>query len=517
MPRIMAAAAGAAPAELQGLADQVSAHVEDVFAAAPRLLASEGDEQSIEAQSARQALARMAATASNDAAAADQADPLLRQFGAALRPWMARLAASHDLPTGTQDAAEAQRLAKRADIALQRARAATNEAQLVEQQRMSLRPLALQLRRFERRRHLTLIEPPWPAQAVVDEPNAVFTSAGPAVQALVDNAGPRLGMAPPAQVALDDPTHARWLRLRAAAVAVFDFSTYDRPRADPGGALPRDDAAQAAILQAAAPVAAVAFEAGWALLLGVPMVIVVHEGKAAPFDIDVEPVQLRGDGGDAARLAEAIVTALFGAQRGGPGDGLAHTLATLRAKTAGHAPALSVLNAVADTGDALRVQFAAQTALERLRAPSSLLVSPAFPAHAAAAARQLFHVSGFRHWSLPVQQAVREACRRANVDYRIGHEDLDPAILRAVWAGLAQASFVVADLTTLNPNAVLELAIAQAMGRPTLILSRHADTAGALPALRKVRIHHYNVDAPGQRALGRLLDRFITSTVQVPG
>jgi hypothetical protein len=517
MPRIMAAAAGAAPPELQALAEQMSAHVEDLFAAAPRMMGSEGDEQSIEVQAAQRMLGRLAATATNDPADSQQADPLLRQFGAALRPWLARLATLHDLPTGTQDAAEAQRLAKRADIALQRARAATTEAQLVEQMRMSLRPLALQLRRFERRRHLTLIDPPWPAQAVVDDPNAVFTSAGPAVQALVDNAAQRLGMTPPAQVALDDPTHARWLRLRAAAVAVFDFSAYDRARADPGGALPRDDAAQAAILQAAAPVAMVAFEAGWALLQGVPMVIVVNEGQAAPFDIDIEPVRLRADGGDAARLAEAIVTALFGTQRGSPGDGLAHMLAALRAKAAHNAPALSLLKAVPDTGDALRVQFAAQATLELLRAPSSLLVCAAFPAQAAPAGRVLFHVSGFRDWSLPVQQAVRKACRRAGIDYRIGHEDLDPAILRAVWSGLAQASFVVADLTTLNPNAVLELAIAQAMGRPTLILSRHADTASALPALQKVRIHRYDIDAAGLRALGRLLDRFLTGAVPVPG
>ena len=108
-----------------------------------------------------------------------------------------------------------------------------------------------------------------------------------------------------------------------------------------------------------------------------------------------------------------------------------------------------------------------------------------------------------------VQQAVREACARAGVHYRIGHEDLDPAILRAVWAGLAQASFVLADLTTLNPNAVLELAIAQAMGKPTLIVSRHADTAQALPALAKLRIQTYDVDAAGLQALGRLLDRFM--------
>jgi len=260
----------------------------------------------------------------------------------------------------------------------------------------------------------------------------------------------------------------------------------------------------------------VAFEAGWALLLGVPMVIVAQEGQAVPFDIDIAPVRLRGDGADSQRLAQAVVTAQFGTQRGTAGDGLPHTLAALRALAADHAPALSVLNAVTDTGDATRVQYAAQTALERLRSPSALLVHPAFPAAPAPTTRTLFHVSAFRDWSLPVQRAVRSACERVGVDYRIGHEDLDPAILRAVWAGLAQSAFVLVDLTTLNPNAVLELAIAQAMGRPTLIVSRHADTAQALPALQKVRIHRYAIDAAGLQALGRLLDGFLARAGHLP-
>ena len=513
MPRVLAAAAGAAPPELRAQAEQMSAHFDDVVAAAPRLMESVGDEQAIEAQAAQATLDRLAATTA-DNLGAGPADPLMRQIAAVLRSWTPRLAALHDEPAGTHDETEARRLAKRIAAALRPAGAATTEAQLIEQMRHALRPLALALRRFERRRHLTLIAPPWPAQPVVDEPNALFASAGSAVQALVDAVAARLGMAAPPAIALDDPTHARWLQLRAAAVAVFDFSAYDRARADPSGALPREAAAQTAILQAAAPVAAVAFEAGWALLLGVPMVIVAHEGQAVPFDIDIAPVRLQGNEDDAVRLAQAVVRAQFGAQRvtqrNVAGDGLAHTLNALRHHAGADAQAASLLSAVADCSDAMRVQFAAQAVLDRPGIAPALLVCPAFAAQAPAAAATLFHVSGFRDWSLPVQQAVRAACERAGIHYRIGHEDLDPAILRAVWAGLAQASFVVADLTTLNPNAVLELAIAQAMGRPTLILSRHADTAQVLPALAKQRIHSYDVDAAGLQALGRLLDRFLS-------
>ena len=59
----------------------------------------------------------------------------------------------------------------------------------------------------------------------------------------------------------------------------------------------------------------------------------------------------------------------------------------------------------------------------------------------------------------------------------IGYERLDPDILGAIWRDIGSASFVVADITNLNPNAALELAIAQAMGRPTLVLSRMANVS----------------------------------------
>ena len=49
-----------------------------------------------------------------------------------------------------------------------------------------------------------------------------------------------------------------------------------------------------------------------------------------------------------------------------------------------------------------------------------------------------------------------------------------------------------------------------------MIVSRHADTAQALPALQKVRIHRYDIDAAGLQALGRLLDGFLAGAAHLP-
>lgn len=118
-------------------------------------------------------------------------------------------------------------------------------------------------------------------------------------------------------------------------------------------------------------------------------------------------------------------------------------------------------------------------------------------------------MTAFRPWSKPCEEAVREACSRADIKYLIGYEQLDPDILCAIWRDIASASLVVADLTNLNPNAVLELGIAQALGRPTLVLSQTPNLPAHLPALAKVRMHNYANDAAGRRNLARLLERYL--------
>jgi hypothetical protein len=435
-----------------------------------------------------------------------------RQFASLLPPLSDRLNALRSLSkSGPREGPEGKRIADRAEIALKRLRNATTEAQWIEHQRNSLRRVVVDLRRFERRHHLTLIEPPWPAGPSAIDANAVFFSGGSDVRRVVEAACASIGMDAPVAHGVDDPLHTRWDLLRRSAVAVFDFTAFDPAAADPSGPVPAEVDRRAAIAQAAAPTARAAYECGWALALGTPLVTLARPGQPLPFDIDIEPVLI--DAGDDVtdRVTLAVQGALLGVQRGVRTADLEPTKAGLRERFGVDPDCAALLEVVRESTDSIEVRLAAEAMLERGAGRGVMLALPAFAPHHAlpGSPRTLFHITAFRTWSRPCQEAVREACRSAGLEYRIGYERLDPDIIGAIWQDITGASFVVADLTHLNPNAALELAIAQAIGRPTLVVSQTAGLPLHFPALAKVRVHEYAVDKPGRRALETLARRFI--------
>lgn len=410
---------------------------------------------------------------------------------------------------GARDAAECKRIESRLKQASNRITAATTDAQWIEQQRGWFRRAVLDLRRFERRHHLMVIEPAWTGARPAVNPNAVFVSGGSTVQGLVDAAGGELGYESPMTVGVNDPTHARWDLLSRSAIAVFDFTSYDRAVADPAVDAEVSPALIASIARAAAPTAFVAYECGWALALGVPMVSVAREGQVVPFDIDVEPVRLAGDAADVTRVGIALQAALFGTQRGVSAQALPNTIERLKVLTAGDAAAARLIDA-AVPADATSVRLAAEGVLDRLEGRGLVLAFPAFPpAYPSDEGRKaLFHVTAFRPWSEACQRVVQDACGD-RIERRIGYDRFDPDIIRAIWNDIATSSFVVADLTHLNPNAVMELAIAQALGRPTLVVSQTPNLHEYFPPVAKIRIHTYATDAKGLRGLRAAVDRFV--------
>jgi hypothetical protein len=512
MPETVALVAPYAEPDKAALAAEATAAMQQAFSEAEGAL----DDGPVRSQVAGHALMRemkrFAQTPTADPWDQPNAPSHLRQFAALLRSWMDRIAA---LPSkaedDSRDAAEAKRIVKRADTALSRLRAASTEAQWVEQQRRSLRRVAVELRQFERRYHLMLIEPPWPAHPAAVDANAVFFSGSPEAQAIVEAACARIGMAAPVAHGVDDLTHLRWDLLRRSAVAAFDFTAYDRAASDPPGALPRSPEKLEAIAHAAAPLASVVYEYGWALVLGTATVAIARAGQALPFDIDIVPAYLAGDDEDAMSVVLGLQGALFGVQRGLRTADLEATVNRLRKHFLDNRKAAPLLESVAGSCDAMKVQLVAESLLEGGPGHPAMLALPAFPPvyPSSDQARTLFHVTAFRPWSKPCEEAVREACSRADIKYLIGYEQLDPDILRAIWRDIASASLVVADLTNLNPNAVLELGIAQALGRPTLVLSQTPNLPAHLPALAKVRMHNYANDAAGRRNLARLLERYL--------
>jgi hypothetical protein len=512
MPELVAVMAPHAESDKATLAADVTAMMQQVCGETEAALDGDPVRAEVAGHAMMREMKRLAQTPTTDPWEQADALPHLRQFAALLRPWMDRIMALPSLgDADSRDAAEAKRIAKRADIASQRLRAATTEAQWIEHQRGSLRRLAVELRQFERRHHLMLIEPRWPTRAATVDANAVFFSGSPGVQAIVEAACTRIGMAAPVAHGVDDFTHTRWDLLRRSAVAAFDFTAYDRAASDPPGALARSHEKLEAIAHAAAPVARVAYEYGWALVLGTATVSIAREGQALPFDIDIEPVRLAGDDEDAMRVVLGVQAALLGVQRGLSNADLGATVDRLREYFVGDAKAVPLLEAMAGSRDAMQVQLGAEALFERAAGRRAILALPAFaPVYPSAdEPHTLFHVTAFRPWSKPCEEVVREACSGAGIKYVIGYEQLDPDILAAIWRDIAGASFVVADLTSLNPNAVLELSIAHALGRPTLVLTQTPNLPAHLPALAKVRTHNYATDAAGRLNLARLVERYL--------
>src|SRR5262249_35323445 len=123
-----------------------------------------------------------------------------------------------------------------------------------------------------------------------------------------------------------DHAVARWDQLRACAVAVFDYTGYRVP-----------DYHRPIELAVTGPTAAVSYELGIALTLGRAIGVIAEAGQDLPFDVDIAPVRLQGDGRDEARVAEVLEGALYGSQRGGGESSLAATRAYLDQSFSGHA------------------------------------------------------------------------------------------------------------------------------------------------------------------------------------
>ena len=510
MPEVVAIAVQYAPADKAVIAAEATDVMRELVAEDDDPISDDPVRKEIASQSLMREARRVGQLVTNDPYEQRGASPLQRQFASLLRPLMERMAA---LPTLDQeherDRAEAKRIASRLEVAIQRLRAATTDEQWIEHLRGSLRRAAVDLRRFEHRHSLMVIEPSWSTAEIAFDPNAVFFSGEPTAYEAVDAACRLIGMDRPLAHGVQDPTSTRWNLLRRSAVAAFDFGGYDRSAADPPGELARSKERRAAVVRAAAPVARVAYECGWAFVLGSPIVTLTGQGQGLPFDIDIEPVPLQQDGDDAMRIALALQAAVLGVQREARSDDLALTIGRLRDLYGADAMAAPMLDSFERSRDGMHVQLGAAALLERDQRRGAMLTLPAFPPHYPRAdrARTLFHVTAFRPWSKPCEESVRDACARAGFEYRIGYEHLDPDILRAIWQDIAGASFVVADLTNLNPNAALELAIAQALGRPTLVLSQTPDVPMHLPALAKIRVHDYTGTSAGRKELSQLVQR----------
>lgn len=349
----------------------------------------------------------------------------------------------------------------------------------------SLRPLAVAIRQFSQRGHLTVARPVWPSPVVTQHPDAVFYAGGDQVLDHLRTACADRALRILLPQRHREPASLRWNQLREAAVAIFDFTNYVR----------------STDLAVTAPVASVAYEFGIALVLGRPVVIVADISHGLPFDLDIDPIALTGDQGDASAIADAIDHAVYGLQRGPAGSSVDDTLAWLRTAYAEATDLqVRVSAALIDEGtshDPVRARLVASTILGYLGADAPQLLFPAWPgAYPSPTRPSCFHVTAFGPpWARQTRELVRGACPDA-IEYVRGDQALEPDIIRSIWDEICTATHVVVDLTGLNANVLVELGIAHALGRNVLLISQDREPERYFRTLAKHRVHPYSLATP---------------------
>lgn len=376
-----------------------------------------------------------------------------------------------------------------------------------------LRQLACEIRAFSLRNHVTLLSPLWPSLPWPQDPNAVFFSGGDGLrELLVEVCGKqRLKLQP--RATSKDFASTRWDQLRACHVALFDFTGYTKPDPD----RPID-------LASAGPIAAVSYELGIALTLGRAVIVLAKDGQELPFDVDIAPVRLKGDGGDGTRLADAIDDSIYGLQRGGEESSIGATLAYLKERMAGEKNQVVEQSLkLIDSGvarDPVKFRRFVEHVLGSAGSGAPQMVFPAWPgSYPQPGLRRCFHVTAFGPaWAGETMKIVAAACKgtQSGVEYVRGDYVLDHDITRSIWDHLCQAAYVVVDLTGLNANVALELGIAHTLGRNVLLVTQDSVKHSQFPSIAKLRIHGYSLTAdPGLKALRDALDRFFASEAAI--
>lgn len=367
-------------------------------------------------------------------------------------------------------------------------------------ERESLRRLALDARDYSLRTHLTLARPLWPSPPVVRNPDAVFFSGAREAESLLGAVCRRRGLELLNRSEPKDYAQSRWNQLRESHVAVFDLLDYRR------GAMDGETAAR---------VAAVCYEMGVAFALGRPVVVLARGGVAPPFDVDIAPALLEGDGGDAQRLADALDGAVYGDQRGGADSSLEETLAAARRTFWTHPnTGLRMILDMLDREqacDGVKVRAALETVLGMAGPESPLLINPAWPGdYPNPSEPRCFHVMSYGDvWSDEASRIAERACA-GRAEYVRGDRVPEPDIIRSIWDDICRATHVLVDLTGFNPNVMLELGMAHALGRNVELVSQDAQAIGRIPSLAKRRVRVYSPGGmPGAPPLSEVVGRFV--------
>lgn len=368
--------------------------------------------------------------------------------------------------------------------------AGANDATTVTLERSSLRELALEVREYARRRHLTLADPLWRTTPVALEPSAIFLSGGPQVwDALVQVCSKR-GLKLMTGATGRDHAQSRWDQLRKSNLAVVDLTGAEGP--DP----------------------AACYELGIALALGKSVLPVASWELPLPFELDIVPLRLENGADAIGRLGDAIDEALYHHQWAGVRSSIAKTVdcAGERLGSSGSSSALKKALERLDQAreDPIRVGELLEEALAAAGPGAPWLLRPAWPGdYPEPAAKSCLHlVPDDLERAHQVVDLVAAACREACWEHTSGGVVGESRIVRHLWDKIRSSSHLILDLTGLDPRIVLELGMAHTLGRRSLLVGQGDAAQQLFPSLAHLPFHSYNL-AEGGEALHAAVVQFL--------
>ena len=351
-----------------------------------------------------------------------------------------------------------------------------------------IRPLLSDIRWFNRRHHLTLAKPLWGWPPIQMDPSGITYTGADDLSALILDICQKLGLSLKTVKSEWGAGQRLWNGLREAPIGLFDL----RQRKPP-------------------VTATAAYALGLSLVLGISPVVIVDKECGLPFDIDIEPVCLNGTDSDARLLAESIDQAFFNFTRIGAHDSVNETLIKLADLLTGQDATTRVMKKriiKGNVSDPLEASAVAETLLSEQKDLDLAILRPLWPCfYPDPSASRCFHIMPFSEtWSNKARKLVFQACNEHGVLYKRGDESDENRIIRAIWKEICRANHVLVDITGLNANVCLELGLAHALGRHTLILHRNDASFELFPEISKVQIRHYDEDN-----IGEIVGQFIAS------
>jgi hypothetical protein len=367
-----------------------------------------------------------------------------------------------------------------------------------------MRPLAVEVRAYSLRRHLTCCTPFW-AGKTTTRANEFVTFGSAELKAAVAALAEPLGLTAIDTRAAGTPDRIRWDAVGGSNFGLFDFRRQ-----------PHTEGRWASISHAL----------GLALSVGTLPVILTDGEPKLPFDVHIDPLDVPSTREAPRIISDAMATAAVAQlqvemQSSSILQTIDYVLDQVGDRSAAARYMRPYVEALKNTEppDPVNAHLYLQSLLDQAGGGEHELLTPMWPgAYPIRNAPCCFHVLPF---ALPdaISRAVEAGCRSAVV-YKRGDTTGEVDIIEGIWRGIGQASHVVIDLTPVdvngsaadaspNPNVCLELAMAQALGRK-LLLVRDARAKGAplFPEIAKLQVLPY--ESTG--TLTKYVERFVTET-----